>query len=514
MIFEHKNVGRIRIRDSNISRFKKIEKNRRNNKGNLNVCERVSKILLQHKKKVKSGSKCTSKVSSCSFSVNRAEITTKKNLAFKHDKTGSVGNIDDISSNEDELERIYKSDDDDKKHEYFLSKISEILEKKIIFELDSRMNCLEKFSTDKTFKNLNLKIIFFWLQTLSKELFKIDNDESLMSFKEIIVAQAAEEKVYGFIVHLKANIALFVRFNFEYLSDCETNLSQINIIVGEYLIELFLNDFQDKVFHFFPQFQTALNFIFNSENSYNHLNLYSALPTFLLIIIAEDTYRKLQIDSRDTKDILYSNFYFERLLILNYLIREIFCSLNNISDKVKPETFKMIAEFMDNINFFDENKNKLSPNPISEEYKLFTYYNFYYSILLFLYIGDSLVKNNNFETSLFDIIGYLNLVFNEYKNKTTLNFPLILNDIEEKSKNLIKLKAFEYISSQTAKSELINVKLKILTESLDKHDITSVFDKIEQYNRYVWMDDVKLSFENIGEKNRKQFRKAIKQIEI
>ncbi|TBT99140.1 hypothetical protein CWI37_1450p0010, partial [Hamiltosporidium tvaerminnensis] len=393
---------------------------------------------------------------------------------FNDDKTEIVD--DYLSSNEEEIERIYDFNDD-KKHEYFLSKISEILEKKPNLKL-ARSICNSKaFLTDTTFENNNLNLIFFWLQKLLKELNKINKKNLLMNFEEIILGIYAEEIVKDFLIYLKQHISLFVEMNIYNIEDFKSDISKMNLIVSKFLRRIFSINSRKKIFHLFPQFESVLNLMFKSKNSYNFLNFNSIFPTFLLIFIVEDSYKELQGGRKTNIEILYTNKYFERLLIFNYAIQELVCSLDNISDQVKPENLEMIPEFMDNINFFDENKSMIILHPRSNVHILFTYYNFLYSIV-FLYIENASSENKDFETSLFNIIDYLNLIFHIYRNDCTLDYPTIFNRIEEMSRKFLKLNPFKNICSRTTE-------LKILNRVFEENHKMSFFNRITRYNKSI-----------------------------
>ncbi|TBU09160.1 hypothetical protein CWI38_2177p0010 [Hamiltosporidium tvaerminnensis] len=405
------------------------------------------------------------------LSSNEEEI--ERIYDFNDDKTETVDDF--LSSNEEEIERIYDFNDD-KKHEYFLSKISEILEKKPNLKL-ARSICNSKaFLTDTTFENNNLKLIFFWLQKLLKELNKINKKNLLMNFEEIILGISAEEIVKYFLIHLKQHISLFVEMNIYNIEDFKSDISEMNLIVSKFLIRIFSINSRKKIFHLFPQFESVLNLMFKSKNSYNFLNFNSIFPTFLLIFIVEDSYKELQGGRKTNIEILYTNKYFERLLIFNYAIQELVCSLDNISDQVKPENLEMIPEFMDNINFFDENKSMLL-HPRSNVHILFTYYNFLYSIV-FLYIENASSENNDFETSLFNIIDHLNFIFYMYRNDCTLDYPTIFNMIEEMSRKFLKLNPFKNICSRTTE-------LKILNRVFEENHKMSFFNRITRYNKSI-----------------------------
>ncbi|TBU13615.1 hypothetical protein CWI38_0380p0030 [Hamiltosporidium tvaerminnensis] len=483
-VVDYENVSK--ISNFNIPDIKNNKKNKVNNEANGYI--NASNVIVRKRTRIKwpihkrerpvSYKHSTRQTFDSSFSIKKARIRTEKYSKIKDVRSYSVGKIDGPFSNKNERKFGFN---DDKQHEYFLSKISEILEKNKIFELDSMMHCSEEFLTNGDLKNQNLKTIVFWLVTLSKRPALVAKNTSLIKFEAMIMSMSAEKTLYSCLTFLKEKLSRVSKFDSYNEIESEMPLAEINIVTAMYLIEIFLKYFNDKIYHFFPQFAIVMNFIFNSKNSSNLLNLDSMLPTFLLMIIAENTYKELQIISKDTKDILYSNFYFERLLILNYLIREIFCSLNNISYKVKPENFKRIAEFMEHINFFNENKNKLRQNPISEEYTLFTYYNFYYS-MLFLYIQNKETKNSALELPLFNIIGRLNHVFNVIRKKNTLNYSMILNDIEEKSVYLIKLDAFKITSRGNFGSKPIFYALSLLSQFFDPSDEITVLDRINRFN--------------------------------
>ncbi|TBU02030.1 hypothetical protein CWI39_1250p0010 [Hamiltosporidium magnivora] len=406
------------------------------------------------------------------LSSNEEEI--ERIYDFNDDKTEIVD--DYLSSNEEEKERIYNFNDD-KKHEYFLSKISEILEKKPNLKL-ARSICNSKaFLTDTTFENNNLNLIFFWLQKLLKELNKINKKNLLMNFEEIILGIYAEEIVKDFLIYLKQHISLFVEMNIYNIEDFKSDISKMNLIVSKFLIRIFSINSRKKIFHLFPQFESVLNLMFKSKNSYNFLNFNSIFPTFLLIFIVEDSYKELQGGQKTNIEILYTNRYFERLLIFNYAIQELVCSLDNISDQVKQENLEMIPEFMDNINFFDENKSMIILHPRSNVHILFTYYNFLYSIV-FLYIENASSENKDFETSLFNIINYLNFIFYMYRNDCTLDYPTIFNMIEEMSRKFLKLNPFKNICS-------ITTELKILNRVFEEDQKMSFFNRITRYNKSI-----------------------------
>ncbi|TBU01943.1 hypothetical protein CWI36_1225p0010 [Hamiltosporidium magnivora] len=401
------------------------------------------------------------------------QIQTEKCLEFKQNKSGTVD--DYLSSNEEEIERIYDFNDD-KKHEYFLSKISEILKKEPDLNLAKSICNSEAFLKDKTFENNNLNLIFFWLQKLLEELNMIDKKNLLMNFEEIILGISAEEIVKDFLIYLKQHISLFVEMNIYNIEDFKSDISKMNLIVSKFLRQIFSINSCKKIFHLFPQFESVLNLMFESKNSYNFLNFNSIFPTFLLIFIVEDSYKELQDGQKTNIEILYTNKYFERLLIFNYGIQELVCSLDNISDQVKQENLEMIPEFMDNINFFDENKAMLLYHR-SNVHILFTYYNFLYSIV-FLYIENASSENNDFETSLFNIIDHLNFIFYMYRNDCTLDYPTIFNMIEEMSRKFLKLNPFKNICSRTTE-------LKILNRVFEEDQKMSFFNRITRYNKSI-----------------------------
>ncbi|TBU10705.1 hypothetical protein CWI38_1597p0010, partial [Hamiltosporidium tvaerminnensis] len=159
-VVDYENVSK--ISNFNIPDIKNNKKNKVNNEANGYI--NASNVIVRKRTRIKwpihkrerpvSYKHSTRQTFDSSFSIKKARIRTEKYSKIKDVRSYSVGKIDGPFSNKNERKFGFN---DDKQHEYFLSKISEILEKNKIFELDSMMHCSEEFLTNGDLKNQNLK---------------------------------------------------------------------------------------------------------------------------------------------------------------------------------------------------------------------------------------------------------------------------------------------------------------------------------------------------------------------